>query len=152
MDQAIIQQTITQLVPEAEFKTNSQFTEAVIPASRIHETAQSLKNNLSTKMDFLFCQTGTDLNGQLGVVYHLRSTELGLACVLKVFTSDRQNPNFDSLADIWKSAEFFEREIFDLFGIKFNNHPDMRRIFLEDGYQGFPLRKDFSDPINIIER
>jgi NADH-quinone oxidoreductase subunit C len=152
MDQTILQQSITQLVPEAEFKSNSQFTEAVIPASRIHETALVLKNNSSTKLDFLFCQTGIDLNGQLGVVYHLRSTELGLTCVLKIFTGDRQNPNFDSVADIWKAAEFFEREIFDLYGIKFNNHPDLRRIFLEDDYQGFPLRKDFADPINIIER
>ncbi|MEI6853121.1 MAG: NADH-quinone oxidoreductase subunit C, partial [Bacteroidota bacterium] len=72
--------------------------------------------------------------------------------VLKVRTADRDNPTFDTVSDIWQTAEYHEREIFDLFGIKFNNHPDLRRIFLDEKWEGFPLRKDYKDEINIIER
>lgn len=152
MDSTILQQTIVKLVPEAVFNPNNQYIEAVVPADQIHQVAMALKADASTRFDFLFCQTGVDLKGELGVVYHLRSIQHGHSCVLKVFTSDRENPEFDSVSDIWKTAEYLEREIFDLFGIRFKNHPNLRRIFMEEGYKGFPLRKDFTDPINIIER
>jgi len=85
-------------------------------------------------------------------VYHLRSIELGHSCVCRVFAKSRENPVLDSAADLWSAALFYEREIFDLFGIKFNNHPDLRRLFLEDDFVGHPLRKDFEDPINIIRK
>ena len=64
---------------------------------------------------------------------------------------DRQNPKIDSMYSLYKTADFHEREIFDLFGIKFNNHPDLRRIFLDDDWEGFPLRKDYVDEVNIVE-
>jgi NADH:ubiquinone oxidoreductase subunit C len=64
---------------------------------------------------------------------------------------ESREPVVDSVSDIWKTAEFHEREIFDLFGIRFLNHPDLRRLFLEDDY-GFPLRKDFSDESRMIVR
>jgi NADH:ubiquinone oxidoreductase subunit C len=57
----------------------------------------------------------------------------------------------DSVTDIWPTAEFHEREIYDLLGIKFNNHPDLRRLFLDETW-GFPLRKDFKDDIHVVER
>jgi NADH:ubiquinone oxidoreductase subunit C len=64
----------------------------------------------------------------------------------------RVNPNFDTVCGLWRTAEWHEREIFDLLGIKFNNHPDLRRLFLDDEWVGYPLRKDYKDDINIIER
>jgi NADH-quinone oxidoreductase subunit C len=70
---------------------------------------------------------------------------------LKVQLTDRKNPAVDSVTPVWATAEFHEREVFDLFGIRFNNHPNLQRLFLEDDY-GYPLRKDFRDEINIIER
>jgi NADH:ubiquinone oxidoreductase subunit C len=85
------------------------------------------------------------------VVYHLRSTKLGHELVLKVKTEDRENPSFDTVCDIWRTAEFHEREIFDLLGIRFNNHPDLRRMFLDENWVGYPLRKDYSDEVNIVE-
>jgi NADH:ubiquinone oxidoreductase subunit C len=85
------------------------------------------------------------------VVYHLESTEFRHLIVLKSVLSDRENPAIDSLTALYPTAEYFEREVFDLFGIRFNNHPNMKRLFLEDDY-GYPLRKDFRDEINIIER
>jgi NADH:ubiquinone oxidoreductase subunit C len=62
---------------------------------------------------------------------------------------NRENPQAETVSDIWKTAEFHEREVFDLFGIRFLHHPDLRRLFLEDDY-GFPLRKDFSDESRMI--
>ena len=72
------------------------------------------------------------------------------ACVLKVKTADRENPTLDTVCDIWKTAEFHEREVFDFFGIKFNNHPNLKRLFLTEDWDGFPLRKDYVDEINMV--
>jgi NADH-quinone oxidoreductase subunit C len=151
MDHTELQQLLSDLLPGAVFNTNPQFVEAVIPASDLHKFALELKTNSKTSFDYLVCQTGVDQNEEFRVVYHLRSTLLKHQCVIKVITSDRVNPVFDSVFDIWKTAEFFEREIFDFYGIKFNNHPDLRRLFLEDDFEGYPLRKDFVDNINIVQ-
>ena len=71
--------------------------------------------------------------------------------VLKVKTSDRENPEFHSVTEIWRTAEFHEREVYDLLGIKFTGHPDLRRLFLDSSW-GFPLRKDYVDDINIVTK
>jgi NADH:ubiquinone oxidoreductase subunit C len=92
-----------------------------------------------------------DYGQDLGVVYHLRSTKHNHTVVLKTRISDRENPHLDSVTDIWRSAEFYEREVFDLLGIRFINHPDLRRFFLPSSY-GYPLRKDFVDDINIVTK
>jgi NADH:ubiquinone oxidoreductase subunit C len=92
-----------------------------------------------------------DYGQELGVVYHLRSTKLGHDLVVKSRTVDRQDPHFDSVTDIWKTADLFEREVYDLLGIKFTNHPDLRRLFLDKSW-GFPLRKDYADDINIVTK
>lgn len=143
---------ISALIPEAEFAENKQFTDAVIPAEKIHDLCKTLKELPETLFDYLFCLSGVDLNNQLMVVYHMTSSVHHHSLVLKVRTSDRETPAFDTVSDIWQTAEYHEREIFDLFGIKFNNHPDLRRIFLDEKWEGFPLRKDYKDEINIIER
>jgi NADH:ubiquinone oxidoreductase subunit C len=85
-----------------------------------------------------------DYGHELGVIYHLRSTKYEHTVVLKTRTADRENPLFDSVTDIWKGADLHEREAFDLLGIKFANHPDLRRLFLNSSW-GFPLRKDYVD-------
>ncbi len=143
---------ISSLVPEAEFAENKQYTDAVIPVEKMHDLCKTLKESPDTAFDYLICQTGLDMNKQLMVVYHITSTVYHHMVVLKVKTSDRDNPAFDTVCDIWRTAEFHEREIFDLFGIKFNNHPDLRRIFLDENWKGYPLRKDYKDEVNIIER
>ena len=88
---------------------------------------------------------------ELVVVYHLASTLHKHEIVLKVKSDDRENPAVDTVCDLYHGAEFFEREVYDLFGIRFNGHPDMRRIFLDENWQGHPLRKDYIDEINIVE-
>ena len=57
---------------------------------------------------------------------------------------------FDTVCNIWKTAEFHEREVFDFFGIKFSNHPNLKRLFLTEEWEGFPLRKDYVDDINMV--
>ena len=109
-----------------------------------------LKSNSETNFDYLFCVTGMDWGKELGVIYHLESTTHRHIIVVKVKTEDRENPTLDTVCDIWKTADLHEREVFDFFGIKFNNHPNLKRLFLTDEWEGFPLRKDYVDEINMI--
>jgi NADH:ubiquinone oxidoreductase subunit C len=136
---------------DVEIRDGKQFTEVNIPASKLYQVARLLKENKETSFDFLFCITGVDYGQDLGVVYHLRSTKLNHSLVLKTRTPDREKPLLDSVADIWGTAEFHEREVFDLLGIRFSNHPDLRRFFLSSSY-GFPLRKDFVDDVNVVSK
>ncbi|MCX6249211.1 MAG: NADH-quinone oxidoreductase subunit C [Bacteroidetes bacterium] len=151
MDNESIKERVQALVPEAQLEENKQFITFVIPAEKMHDLALSLKYNEDLAFDYLFCLTGVDTVKHLVVVYHLASTKHGHSLVLKAQTTDRENPAFDTICDIWKSGEFYEREVFDMFGIRFNNHPDLRRIFLDENWKGFPFRKDYVDEVNIVE-
>ena len=127
------------------------FLTLIVNPSHLHQLAKQLKEDTDTSFDYMFCQTGIDWEENLEVVYHLRSTSHGHEVVVRTQILDRENPTVDSVYDLWKTADFHEREIFDLLGIRFNNHPDLRRIFLDDNWEGFPLRKDYVDEINIVE-
>ena len=151
MDKVQLREFIKSLDNDIEIKEGKQFTEINIPASNLYRLAKQLKENKETSFDFLFCITGVDYGQDLGVVYHLRSTRHNNTIALKTRITDRENPQLDSVADIWRTAEFHEREVYDLLGIKFINHPDLRRFFLARSY-GFPLRKDFVDDINIVTK
>jgi NADH:ubiquinone oxidoreductase subunit C len=151
MDKTQLTEFIKSLDESLIVTEGKQFSEVTVPPARLHETALKLRDFEKTKFDFLFCLSGVDYKQDLGVVYHLRSTALGHTIVLKVRTSDRINPHFETVSDIWQTAEFHEREVFDLLGIRFDNHPDLRRFFLEKSY-GFPLRKDFVDDINVVTK
>lgn len=146
-----LQNTLSSWIPDLEFsEEESQFLNVNVQPEQLHHLMTELKNNSDTAFDYLFCLTGVDWQPELGVVYHLESTVHKHIMVVKVKTSDRENPNFDSVSDIWKTAEFHEREVFDFFGIKFNNHPNLKRLFLTDEWEGFPLRKDYVDEINMV--
>jgi NADH-quinone oxidoreductase subunit C len=151
MDNATLKDRILGLVPGAEFQENKQFLTFLIPPAELHPFALKLKSEDDLAFDYLFCLTGVDLVKQLMVVYHLESTRHQHQLVLKVQTEDRVNPAFDTVCDIWRTAEFHEREVYDLLGIRFNHHPDLRRLFLEEDWKGHPLRKDYVDEVNIVE-
>jgi NADH:ubiquinone oxidoreductase subunit C len=151
MDKEALKARILSLVPDAEYVENKQFPVFVIPADRMHGLAMKLKNEPDLAFDYLFCLSGTDMVKYLEVVYHLESTTLKHQLVLKVRTADRENGAVDTVCDIWRTAELHEREVYDLLGVKFNNHPDLRRFFLEEGWKGHPLRKDYTDEVNIVE-
>jgi NADH:ubiquinone oxidoreductase subunit C len=148
MDKIQLAEFIKSLDSDLEVKEGKQYTEVIVPPSKIHSLASQLIEKEETLFDFLACITGVDYGHDLGVIYHLRSTKHQHMLVIKSRTTDRENPQFDSVADIWETANLQEREAFDLLGIKFVNHPDLRRLFLTSSW-GFPLRKDYVDNDNI---
>jgi len=137
--------------PEAEFPEDKQLLEVIVPAEELFFLAEKLKSDKRTAFNYLINHTAVDFTTHFTVVYHLESTDFRHLVVLKSLLTDRENPKVDSLAALYPTAEYFEREVFDLFGIRFNNHPNLKRFYLEDDY-GYPLRKDFRDEVNIIER
>jgi NADH-quinone oxidoreductase subunit C len=151
MDRTQLGEFIGSIDKDLEITEGKQFTEVNVPASKLYHLARQLREHPEAQFDFLFCLSGVDYGQDLGVVYHLRSTVHNHSVVLKTRTSDRVDPHLDSVADIWKTADFHEREVYDLLGIKFNNHPDLRRLFLDNSW-GFPLRKDYVDDINIVTK
>jgi len=111
--------------------------------------ANSLRNHAQLNFDYLFCLTCVDWKTHFTMVYHLTSTIHRDSIVIKA-NLDRENPEIETVSDIWRTAEFHEREVYDLFGVKFLHHPDLRRLFLTDEWKGWPLRKDYEDPVNMI--
>lgn len=109
-----------------------------------------LRNNNELHFDYLFCLTAVDWKTHISVVYHFSSTVFRHEVVIKV-KIDKANPIVDTVCDIWRTAEFHEREAYDLMGVEFIGHPDLRRLFLTPDHEGFPLRKDYEDPINLIK-
>lgn len=143
---------LSSLHSELEFpEIASRFLNVQCKPSALLEVADSIKKDAQLKLDFLFSLTALDWPECLEVIYHLRSSEFDHEVVLRVKTENRDNPEVPSVCDIWPTAEFHEREVYDLFGVKFKGHPDLRRIFLEDDWVGYPLRKDYEDEINMIE-
>ena len=151
MTNEALQNLINNLIPELEFtEEGSEFLTISVKPEQLHQLMLQLKSNKEINFDYLFCLTGMDWGKELGVIYHLESTTYRHQLVVKVQTEDRENPTLDSVCDIWKTADFHEREVFDFFGIKFNNHPNLKRLFLTDEWEGFPLRKDYVDEINMV--
>jgi len=142
---------LTERFPAAEIKQGFQYVEMTVKAEDLHEAAVQLKQTDEFYFDYLICLTGIDYPENMGIIYHLESIKHRHVMVLKVRTADRVNPAIDTVSDIWITAKYHEREVYDLLGVHFNNHTDLRRLFLEDGW-GFPLRKDYVDEIRIVER
>jgi len=118
----------------------------VQPAA-IVDVCRFLKTEPDLAFDCLSNQSGVDYpaRNEIEVVYHLFSYRLRHACVLKVGVS-RDDPALASVAPVWRTAIWQEREIFDLLGVVFAGHPDLRRILLPEDWVGHPLRKDFVEP------
>jgi NADH-quinone oxidoreductase subunit C len=81
-------------------------------------------------------------SGTMEVIYHLYSIPFNQSLALKVILS-RENPELESVTSVWKTANWLEREVYDMFGITFHNHPDLRRILMPADWKGYPLRKDY---------
>jgi NADH-quinone oxidoreductase subunit C len=118
-----------------------------LAASAWREVAEFLHRDPRLSMDWLACLGGVDYAaaGQLAVVYDLWSVDHGHRFAVKAFT-DRADPHVPTVSDLWPTADWHEREAFDLFGIQFDGHPDLRRILLADDWVGYPLRKDYLFP------
>lgn len=142
---------ISELLPAATYEEGGQWLTINIEPAEWLAAAKQLRNDTSLNFDFLFCLTGIDYKTHLTVVYHLTSTTYRHNIVVKSklnFT----NPEIASVAGIWKTADFNEREAYEMFGINFLNHPDLRLLILPDGWEGKnPMRKDFEDAVNMIK-
>ena len=132
----------------------------VLPASSLREVMTHLRDDPATKFDFLNCITGVDypLEGELAphapedtiaVVYHLYSYTHRHSLVLKTFLP-RATPRVPTISDVWPVADWHERETYDLFGVIFTGHPDLRRIMLPEEFEGHPLLKDYVERPTVM--
>lgn len=142
---ANISQKIQKLFPGLEVAgdVNPVLT---VPEERLHEVASALRSDAEAPMDYLVTIVGMDWTEALGAIYYLMSSKTYDIVGLKVIAKgDRQQPWIHSVADIWPVATLYEREVYDFFGIIFIDNPDMRRLFLNIDWVGFPFRKDYDD-------
>ena len=129
--------------------TFSQFRDnrrVVVPAAKLLPILSLLKTDLGfdmlaeiTAVDYLEYEGATD---RFGVVYVVLNTQTGERLIVKTFVND-PNPSLPSMFPLWKSADWLEREVYDMFGITFTGHPDLRRILTPDEFTAYPLRKDY---------
>ena len=115
----------------------------LVKSESILEVCRFLNKTAGLDFDYLVNLTGVDYLDYLEVVYHLASLKHNHSLVLKTRCYDREQPTVPSVTPIWQGADFQEREAYDLLGIRFEGHPNMKRIFLWDGFQGHPLRRDY---------
>ena len=143
-----VKELVSATLPEAIFDETGEWLNIEIKAGEWKRMAGLLRNP-PFHYDYLFCLTCIDWKTYMTMVYHLSSTIHRHTIVVKAKV-ERDHPVIDTVSDIWRTAEFHEREVYDLFGVLFKNHPDMRRLILTDDFVGHPLRKDFEDPVNMI--
>jgi len=143
--------TITALLPPATFEEGGEWLSINIEPKDWLPFAHQLRNDESLFFDYLFCLTCIDWKTHLTMVYHLSSTRYRHNIVVKS-KLDANTPEIETVSKIWKTAEFHEREVYEMFGVNFLNHPDLRLLILPDGWEGKkPMLKDFEDAINMIK-
>ena len=142
---------IIELLPAATFDETGEWLNINAEPVEWLSFAENLRNEDSLFFDYLFCLTCIDWKTHLTMVYHLSSTKFRHNMVVKS-KLDRDMPEIESVSHIWKTAIFHEREVYEMFGVNFLNHPDLRLLILPDGWEGKnPMRKDFEDPVNMIK-
>jgi len=146
-----IKLSIATLVPAAVIEEGGEWLNVFIEPAAWKSLAFQLKHNKELSVDFLFCVTCVDWKTHLTMVYHLNSTVFRHHLVIKI-KLDRNDPKIETVSDIWRTAEFNEREAYEMFGVQFIDHPDLRLLILPDGWEGRnPMRKDFEDAVNMIK-
>ncbi|MBK7888903.1 MAG: NADH-quinone oxidoreductase subunit C [Bacteroidetes bacterium] len=139
-----------ELLPGASFEEGTEWLTLNTGPEGFKNFALQLRNREDILFDYLFCMTAVDWKTHFSMVYHFSSTVFRHTLVVKV-KLDKNEPAVDTLSAIWRTAEMHEREAYDLMGIVFTDHPDLRRLFLTPDHEGYPLRKDYEDPVNMIK-
>ena len=117
-----------------------------IAPNRMKDVALFLRDDPSMQFDYMMCLSGVDYNdGRLGIVYHLFSMVHRHKIVLKAFCT-KDNAHVQSVSSVWGTANWHEREVFDMYGVIIDEHPDLRRILMPNDWEGHPLRKDYKVP------
>lgn len=143
---ANIQEKIAKLFPSATCELDgSGIPQFTVEDALWHDMAKTLRDDSDIAMDYLVTITGMDWVDSLGCIYYLMSTRYNTMCSVRVAAPNRDKPYIHSVADLWRIAEIYEREVYDFFGIIFIDNPDMRRLFLNIDWVGFPLRKDYDE-------
>jgi NADH-quinone oxidoreductase subunit C len=133
---------VVEIPQDAGYKRGSELY-LQVPPGKLVDLCLFLKSDSRLNFDFLSFVTSVDLKDYFDVVYYLVSTSIKAKVVIKVRVSDRANPEVPSVVSVWPAADWQEREVFDLMGIKFPGHYNMRRILLPEDWEGHPLRKDY---------
>ncbi len=142
---------LAELLPDITIQEGGEWLNVLIAPSSWLSFSNQLRNTQGLDFDYLFCLTCVDWKTHLTMVYHLTSTIHRHSIVIKS-NLDRNKPEIETVSHTWRTAEFHEREVYELFGVNFLNHPDLRLLILPDGWEGKnPMRKDYEDPINIIK-
>ena len=132
-----------EVIRVSEFRDNKRIT---VPADRVYEVLKSLKEQFG--FDYLVDVAGIDYLGypdatdRYGVVYALANTRTGDRLFVKTFAND-PDPELPSVVPLWRGADWMEREVYDMYGVRFAGHPDLRRILMPAEFTSFPLRKDY---------
>jgi NADH-quinone oxidoreductase subunit C len=117
----------------------------VVPTNQVAEIARFLKATPGLDFTYLASVTAIDYLDRFDIVYQVRSFSTGRDFIFRV-EIDRDGESVPSVTPVWRAADFQEREIYDLMGIEFTNHPNLKRILLYDEFDGHPLRKDWRMP------
>jgi NADH:ubiquinone oxidoreductase subunit C len=133
------------------FEEGGEWINLFVEPADFRALIERLRRDEQLGFDYLFCLTCVDFKTHLTMVYHLSSTRYRYNIVVKS-KLEREQPEIETVCDIWRTAAFHEREVYELFGVKFLNHPDLRLLILPEGWEGKnPLRKDFEDEVNMIK-
>ena len=151
MNTGELKNKITELLAAATFDETGEWLNISIEPKDWLPFAQQLRDEESLHFDYLFCLTCIDWKTHLTMVYHLTSTKFRHNIVVRSVLN-REVPEIESVSHTWQTANFHEREVYEMFGVNFLNHPDLRLLILPDGWEGKnPMRKDFEDPVNMIK-
>jgi len=115
----------------------------LVKSDSVLDVCRFLSQTPGLDFDYLVDLTAVDYLDYFEVVYHLLSMKHNHSLIIKTHCYDRTQPSVPSVTCIWISADLQEREVYDLFGIRFEGHPNMKRLFLWEGFEGHPLRRDF---------
>jgi NADH:ubiquinone oxidoreductase subunit C len=153
MDEETLLGSVTRLstaVALVERKANHSAVQ--VPVEKLEGVLRQLRDDEALAFDQLLTHTAVDWmeTGRLELLYILFSTQYGHTLLVSSLVS-RDNPIAPTASGLWRIAEWQEREVYDLFGVQYDGHQDLRRLFLEDDWVGHPLRKDYTDEFMLVK-